>query len=290
MPDATNISREELLDLATADALGVIDEVDAARFERAFSAASPSLQAEVRGLQDRVCSDRMLLSDEQPAASLRLKTLARVAGEIEAQAALAAPIATIGPVRQPHARAAHSLDRDALVREILERSALERRPTQHIWRAAALFLFAALAVALYFHTQQRAISERLMDLVDRKLVDDAMHAVARSTAGFDFAGARELAVLDSAGAPSKLVHAYLDESTGRVCVVGFGIDATGKPVRVSSGSTEVTLVSSVVEDRGFAVIFDPPGQGTAASGATLSALTPGALRLEIAGSALTIVA
>lgn len=284
MPDGTTISREELLELATADALGVIDSVDSARFERAFSAAAPSLQSEIRLLQDRLCAEQALLSDEQPAASLRLRTLARVAGEIEAAAA--APIATIGPVRQPAARPDQKLDReldrDAIIREILERSALERRPTQHVWRAAALFLFAALVVALYFHTQQRAISERLMDLVDRKLVDDAMHAVARSTNGFDFANARELSVLEASGQPSKLVHAFLDEATGRVCVLGFGVDATGKPVRVEAvgagaASTEVALVSTVIEDRGFAVIFDRPS-------------TVGSMRLEVGASVLTIVA
>lgn len=274
MNDGANIPREELLELATADALGVIDEVDSARLERAFVLATPSLQAEVRVLQDRVCADRMLLSDELPPASLRLKTLARVAGHIETESA---PIATIGPVRASRERPAPQVDRDAIVREILERSALERRPTQHVWRAAALFLFAALVVALYFQSQQRAISERLMDLVDRKLVDDAMHSVARATIGFDFATSRELAVVDSSGAVGKLVHAYLDEPSGRICVVGFGLDATGQQVRVAAGASQLALVSSVVEDRGFAVIFDRPVSG-------------GALRIEIGDQTLTIVA
>ena len=82
MSEGLSISREELLELAVADAIGVLDEVDTARFERVFSSAAPSLQAEVRVAQDRVALDRMLLVDEQPPASLRLKTLARVAAAI----------------------------------------------------------------------------------------------------------------------------------------------------------------------------------------------------------------
>ena len=290
MPDSTNITRDELLELATADALGVLDQVDAARFERAFSSAVPSVQAEVRALQDRLCAERALLADEQPPASLRLKTLARVAGAIEEHTAAVAPIATIGPARSVRkigservgSEVAGDLDtasRESLVREILERSALERRPTQHVWRAAALFLFAALVVALYFNAQQRQISNRLMDLVDRKLVDDAMHQVARTTQGFGFERAREVAVLDADGRPSKLIHAYLDESTNRICVVGFGLSGSGAPVRVTAGSAEqpLTLVASVTEDRGFAVIFDRPAAGET-------------LHLQVDARTMTIVA
>lgn len=257
MIDGTNISREELLELATADALGVIDEVDSARLERAFDAAAPSVQAEVRALQDRIAVDPSFLSAEQPPASLRLKTLARVAAAREEQAA--PPIATIGPARATTTRPL--IDREALVREILERTALERRPTQHIWRAAALFLFAALIVALYFESQQRATSARLMDFVDRSLVEEGRKQVAALTVGFDFVIARELSVLDAGGNRAKLVRAYLDESTGRVCVIGFGFDASGKHVSVSKDGSEVSLASSVLQERGFAVIFDRPADG-----------------------------
>ena len=327
MTDSPNITRDELLELAIADAMGVLDTVDSARFERAFAAAVPSLQAEVRAMQDRVVADRALLSDELPPASLRLKTLARVASAIEHERAAAAPIATIGPsrvtrgmqgvpadevrlgnagldaghdagldaghdvagledARLADARLAEArVDgareqrvRDILKREILERAAHERRPTQHLWRAAALFLFAALAVALYFQVEQRRISNRLMDLVDGKLVDDALHAIARTTEGFNFVAARELRVVDAGGRDSKLVHAYLDESSNRVCVVAFGVAESGNPVRVVAGDPKrpVPVVASIVENRGFSVIFDLPPEQTS-------------LGLEVGGQSMTIL-
>ena len=327
MSEGLSISREELLELAVADAIGVLDEVDTARFERAFSSAAPSLQAEVRVAQDRVALDRMLLVDEQPPASLRLKTLARVAAAIELEAAGAAPIAMIGPARgytadravagavavsdnSPREFIDHE-SREAIVREILERSAMERRPPQHLWRAAALFLFAALVVALYFHSEQRAISERMMNFVDGRMSADAVWAIGRATAGFDFAHARQLKVYvknvpDNAGATgialrvgsgagpgggsgggsllvdpaneSKLVHAYFDESRNQICVIGFGVSESGKPVIVTTVDEQkaLTLVTGVVEHRGFCVLFDAPA-------------AKGELTLRLGASELTIV-
>ena len=327
MSEGLSISREELLELAVADAIGVLDEVDTARFERAFSSAAPSLQAEVRVAQDRVALDRMLLVDEQPPASLRLKTLARVAAAIELEAAGAAPIAMIGPARghtadravagalavsdnSPREFIDHE-SREAIVREILERSAMERRPPQHLWRAAALFLFAALVVALYFHSEQRAISERMMNFVDGRMSADAVWAIGRATAGFDFANARQLKVYeknvpDNAGATgialrvgsgagpgggsgggsllvdpaneSKLVHAYFDESSNQICVVGFGVSEWGKRVSVTKDDEQkaLTLVAGVVEHRGFCVLFDAPA-------------AKGELTVRLGASELTIV-
>lgn len=283
MPDGSSIPREELIELAHADAIGVLDDVDSARFERAFQLATPSVQAEVRALQQRIASSPLFLADEKPAASLRLKTLARVASAIEDQAAAAQPIATIGTPRAD-ARAlqssqqvagSQSSEGDVLLRELLERASLERRPTHHMWRAAALFLFAALVVALYFQAEQRRISNRLMDLVDRKLVDEAAHAIARETRQFNFEGARELAVYDASGSEAKLVHAFLDESSGRICVYGVGCAVGGEPVRVRSAAGTLPVVTSVIEERGFAIVFDRPADVAA-------------LRLEIGGQAMTI--
>ena len=323
MSEGLSISREELLELAVADAIGVLDEVDTARFERAFSSAAPSLQAEVRVAQDRVALDRMLLVDEQPPASLRLKTLARVAAAIELEAAGAAPIAMIGPARghtadravagavavsdnSPREFIDHE-SREAIVREILERSAMERRPPQHLWRAAALFLFAALVVALYFQSEQRAISERMMNFVDGRLSEDAMRAIGRATLGFDFEHARQLKVYvknvpDNAGATgialrdgpgggsgvgsllvdpaneSKLVHAYFDESRNQICVIGFGVSESGKPVIVTTVDEQkaLKLVAGIVEHRGFCVLFDAPA-------------AKGELTVRLGASELTIV-
>jgi len=279
MIEGTNISREELLELAAADAIGALGEVDAARFERAFDAASPSLQSELRSLQERIAADPMFLSAEHPAASLRLKVLARVASAMDE--ASAKPIATIGPASASTSalRRDGSDDRDALLRELLERSTRESRPTQHVWRAAALFLFAALMVALYFNAEQRRISDRLIGFIDRQLTDEAGREIARMAAGFDTTSARELVVRDANGAPVQHIHAFLDAESKRVFVYGMGVTDPARAVIVRAGGSDspLTLAASTVLDRGFAVMFAMPESRDG-------------VRLEIGGSTYTIQA
>ena len=279
MIEGTNISREELLELAAADAIGALGEVDAARFERAFDAASPSLQSELRSLQERIAADPMFLSAEHPAASLRLKVLARVASAMDE--ASAKPIATIGPASASTSalRRDGSDDRDALLRELLERSTRESRPTQHVWRAAALFLFAALMVALYFNAEQRRISDRLIDFVDRQLTDGAGREIAQLASGFDVAKARPLVVRDSAGAAVQHIHAYIDADSNRVFVYGMGLTDPARAVIVRAGQSAapLTLAASTVNDRGFAVMFEMPESRQG-------------IRLEIGASVYTIEA
>jgi hypothetical protein len=267
MNDSHSISsRDELLELAALDALGVLDAVESARFERAFDAAVPSLQAEARSIQDKVALDPMLLSDEAAPASLRLRTLARVADAIEADAA--APIATIGPVRTQRASGASAqlVDRDALVREVMERAAREQRPRQHIWRAASLFLFAALLVALYFNSQQRELSERLVAYADNRMVDEAVRALARTTKSFDFTAAREVAVFEN-GMPVQGVHAFFDDASNRMVVYGLGVSSDSGTARVVCGAdaNAVMVVAAVVENRGFSVMFDVPRDSAGAA-------------------------
>jgi hypothetical protein len=292
------LPREELLELAAADAFGALDAVEQARFERAFALSAPSLQAEVRTVQDRVAQDPAFRSGDQPPASLRLKTLARVAAAIESEGV--APIAVIGPARGAghwgagHWGAGHwgagrrgagrraepavDSSRDALLREILARAEIERRPPQHLWRIAALFLFAALVVALFFNSEQRKISERLMDYVDGRMTETSVRALAQATESFDFTRARSLQVLDADGRASRTVHAYLDEVTREVCVVGFGVVDPGLSVRVLDGASGAThqLAASVVESRGFGLRFQQP-EGVRE------------LRLEVGDSALRII-
>jgi len=264
MTEPTNITREELLELAAADALGALAEVDAARFERAFASAAPSLQAEVRAAQERLATDPLFLSSEVPAPSLRLRVLARMASAIEEEASAVKPIATIGPAAgggRPRSRPEPAPDkRDAIIRELIERSSRESRPTQHGWRAAALFLFAALMVALYFNAEQRRISDRLIDVVDRQQTDRAAREVARLAVGFNVAGARPLVVRDRAGNAAPHIHAFLDADAKRVFVYGMGVMDPAKAVFVRSATSDVpvTLSASALVDRGFALVFAMP--------------------------------
>ena len=70
---------------AVLDALGLLDEVESAQFERAFHDAPPSVQADLRAVQAAVAVDPAFLADGEPSPDLRLKTLARVMTAVEQQ-------------------------------------------------------------------------------------------------------------------------------------------------------------------------------------------------------------
>lgn len=77
---------KDLLDLAHLDALGMLDEQEAAAFEAAFRAASPAVKAHLREEQARCAAQQVMLGDETPAPDLRARVIAAVDHEFTARA------------------------------------------------------------------------------------------------------------------------------------------------------------------------------------------------------------
>ena len=77
------MTTHELLELASLDALGLLDEDERAAFERGFQMAPPSLQAQIRREQARLARAEALLPDVEPSASLRARVLACVREAIQ---------------------------------------------------------------------------------------------------------------------------------------------------------------------------------------------------------------
>ena len=153
----------DLRSLAVLDALGMLDEVDAGEFDRAFREASPALQSELRELQASAASDpAFLAAAEDPPADLKARTLARVMTEVERQESRFAPIAHIGRTSARAARGGPVDQREfieqavelASVRKDFERSVR----SSYYWRAAAIALSAALTVALVFQASTKAFA------------------------------------------------------------------------------------------------------------------------------------
>jgi hypothetical protein len=89
-------TRDELLELAELDALGALDTVEQARFERGLRDASPALRAELHAIQDAAVLDPIGLCDEEPEAGLKYKVMARIADAVTESESELAPIASIG--------------------------------------------------------------------------------------------------------------------------------------------------------------------------------------------------
>ncbi len=129
------MTRQELLELAALDALGLLDRYEAALYTRSFHHASAPVQDEIVRLQAEIASDETLLPVDEPDGSLRERVLRKVAEAIEAEASEFAPLATIGRRR----RGSNESD---------GRSTFGT--SGPFWRAAAFILAGTVVVLAYF--------------------------------------------------------------------------------------------------------------------------------------------
>ncbi|MFM7050592.1 MAG: hypothetical protein ACKOYN_00455 [Planctomycetota bacterium] len=258
-------SRDELLELATLEALGLLDEVGETRLDRAFRAATPAVQDEIRALQMRVAMDPALRSSEEPPASLRLRAIARVVHAIEEDAKAAAPIATIG---QP-ARGAreHALASEIPLDEAIARRVPRQNPgVSGLWRVAALFALAALAVSLYFNAQTTEISRVLVGAMQSQQLDEQARHVVAQLGGAMLSVDQRLQLVAKDGVAGD-VRAYVDRAGNRLVVVGLGLDDRLSVLKVRCESEDGSRVElgQVAVRGGFAVSYaipaDFPAQG-----------------------------
>lgn len=133
-------STHELLELASLDALGLLDADEREGFERAFRAAPASVQAQIRREQLRFSVSEDSLPLVEPPLGLKAKVLARVRDAMSA----------VGPRRNA------------------EPAVLALRPVagvNHWWRAGAIGALAAAIVmgftALQIRNEYRGINEQV---------------------------------------------------------------------------------------------------------------------------------
>lgn len=286
--EGTNFSREELLELAQFEMLGVLDPVDTAHFERAFALATPSLQAEIIAVQARVAEDAIFrVVGEQPSAALSLRTMARVVDAIDAESRNAQPIATIGPralSRRPlsgsqgttagasrggaddgHSSSAPMTEASMreIIAEVAARNATARPQKQLFWRAASFFLFAGLCVALYFNQQVSRTAMQLAASVNERALSPESLAAAREIAPFDIAIAQHvdlaLVVGESRGHTHAFLHRVEGGAGGRVLVQGIGAnrrEVIRVVVKDRDGKVLTTRQSNATEGGLFAAYLE----------------------------------
>ena len=129
-------SSRDLFELASLDALGLLDDTERRDFEAAFAAAPAALKAQLRAQQGLMASIEDTLPAVNPPASLRARVLAAVAGAISATRL-------------------HEAGRVAP-------AILPSRGVNRVWRAAAIG-FAAAAVVFGVTTIQMQAEYRTLD-------------------------------------------------------------------------------------------------------------------------------
>ncbi len=170
----------DLRHTAVLDALGLLDEFETAQFERAFRAASPALQAELREIQSAAVADPAFLSGEEPAADLKVRTLAAVMTAVDMQETAFAPIAHIGRMAARGGRTpVRSIDASDLVEQAMalatanaDRDRFAR--ASYYWRAAAIAVIAALVVVLWFERQTAKSAIRVSEIALSKSAADEL--------------------------------------------------------------------------------------------------------------------
>ncbi len=91
------MSTRDLFELASLDALGLLDETERESFEKAFRAAPPHVQAQVRRQQLHFTQIDDLLPDVAPPPGLKARVMAAVRQAITAVANEGPVVARIGP-------------------------------------------------------------------------------------------------------------------------------------------------------------------------------------------------
>ncbi len=226
------LRREELIEQASLDALGLLDAFEAAHYAKSFHAAPASVQEEIRQLQAEIATDASLLSDEEPPAGLRGRVMGAVMDSIEHETRELQPIATIGSrARRVAATGATATAADiaGVVRD--ERMHLQYRSMQRsvaVWRAASVALAASLlgsflwlnvithdAMSIAQLAQGQATQAQLIEMLGSDYATFSTDKTMRI---------RSLAAL--AGEPGAAIL-YCDPKNGDGYLVGFGLAQVG---------------------------------------------------------------
>jgi hypothetical protein len=162
------MNTQDLIELTTLHALGMLDDDERAAYESALEAAPPALRNRVLEEARRMGDLGDLLPDEQPTAELRELVLAAVRAamreqEVERRIAAAPPVAgRIDPAMSRHAA------------RVTAQPRLPRGTRVHaVWRAAAIGLAAATVALTVFSVNIRGTYRQLdnelllSDLYDR---------------------------------------------------------------------------------------------------------------------------
>ena len=252
----------DLRALAVLDALGMLDDVDAAQFDRAFRDAPAAMQSELRAVQAAAVTDPTFLSTEEPSADLKLQTLTRVMTAVEQQESQFAPIALIGRMASRSGRrTARSVDTKDLVEQAMELAALRKDVerftiSSYYWRAASIALTAALTVALVFQLLNSGFALKVSQYAlgaaaPQQIFDSLKHpgSMARFENATFLRGLRNTST--TATSDFGTVTLAVDAATGTVMGVAVGVKPGTYVLRHRSETNFVTEVGSFAALRGI---------------------------------------
>ncbi len=148
MTSVEPMTPRELLELASLDALALLDQVEQDIYTRSFHDAPATVQDEVLRLQAEIANDLSLLPGDEPDPQLREKVLKAVADAVERSDSTLAPLARID--RRPRSGARHDTG-----------ARFSIHGTGQFWRAATFVLAGVSLIMAYFMAMGRQASDAL---------------------------------------------------------------------------------------------------------------------------------
>jgi len=228
-PGIPPMTTKDLFELASLDALGILDEQERRAFDEAFAAATPGVQEQVRTQQSIMTEIDDLLPRVQPAASLRERVINAV-------------LAAIGAGKMHAAgRAVPAL--------------LPSRGVNRFWRAGAIG-FAAAAVVLGVSTVQ--MQSRYSEIETALRVNATTEVFIRS-----FGARFENALLDPRTQYVQFNADREDAATGGAVVLFNAETKTaqlyGKDLPQDIGSYRLVVLDENGAEREAVLTFKPAG-------------------------------
>ena len=243
MTSVEPMTPKELLELASLDALGLLDDVESAMYTRSFHDAPATVQDEVLRLQGEIANDHLLLPGEEPDPELRERVLKAVADALARDDSLA-PLARIG--RQQRGR-----DRDGTGRM----GRMNLGGSGQLWRAASFALAGVSLIMAYFLAIGRQASGELYDAAiwgDTAALEVLLTAPAKEFL-LDDSKKVNLAPLDADAEFDATL--YVKQEAGRVLILVSNLPARdGKGYQLqafAAGATEPTVLKLFHSPAGF---------------------------------------
>ncbi len=206
------MTRQELLELAALDALGLLDRYEAALYTRSFHYASAPVQDEIVRLQAEIVSDESLLPLDEPDSSLRERVLRKVAEAIEREASEFAPLATIGRRRRhgPGETGGH----------------LAFGASGQFWRAAAFVMAGAVVVLAYFSSEANRTSNEIARLALTNDTEQLAVVLGPMGRGFVVGDSQKIALRPKKTGDNVVGAVYVNETTKLAFVFFDGLKRT----------------------------------------------------------------
>lgn len=151
------LTTAELYELASLDALGLLDEHERKVFEDAFSSATPGVRSQIRATQRRMAEIDEILPRVQPRPSLKAKVLAAIEAAISKGLAPSSVSAAAGEDVRTHAAGRNIAGRIGGAGPAL----LPSRGVHPLWRAAAI---GSIAAALLLAVVTLSIRQEFTEL------------------------------------------------------------------------------------------------------------------------------